>query len=124
VASPLPLDQTLTESTAPPQSRFDARHSPIITFVIIPKQMEKAVQRQHPQFGLERMTRGARLPPSHACRDHDVPETAGIAGRKRQHVGGSILLSIQAIQSPDTTIGDNGDHDGASSAGWRDRPQP
>jgi len=97
VASPASLDQPLTQSAAPTKSGFDAGHETGVMLVIIPKQVQQAVQGQDAKLGLERVSSRLCLAPSHPRRDHDVAETVTVIRGKRQHIGRPVLLSIHTI---------------------------
>ena len=55
------LDQAFAETALPPQPHFDSLHGAIINVMIVPQEVQEAVQREHPQLGQLGMARRARL---------------------------------------------------------------
>src|SRR5262245_41988206 len=69
---PPPLDQPFTQATPPSQPALELQHAPVVALVVVAKQMQQAVKRQHAQLRQGGMAGGASLAPGHAARDHNV----------------------------------------------------
>ena len=48
-----PFDQPLAQATALAKAPFDSSHPTVIVLVIIPKEVQEAMQRQYADFGLK-----------------------------------------------------------------------
>ena len=88
--------RSISPSRSPPltaQPALEPGHPAVIALVIIAEQVQQAVQRQHPQLGLQRMPGLPGLPARDARGNHDVAQFARLAGGKRQHVGRRVLAA-------------------------------
>jgi hypothetical protein len=107
------------QAAAAAKAPLYSSHSTVIPLVIIAKQMQKAVQGEQPDLGLERMSGVERLAASHARRDHHIPQLSWLIRSKRQHIGHGALASVPAVQCPDTSIGQERNSERPSGAGGR-----
>jgi hypothetical protein len=48
-----PFDQPLAQATPPAKALLEPSHPTIIVLVIIPKEVQQAMQRKHADFGLK-----------------------------------------------------------------------
>jgi hypothetical protein len=92
--------------------------------VIVAEQMQQAVQRQHAQFGAERMPGGRCLAAGDADRDDHVTQRTGFVSREGQHVGRRILLSITPIERAHARVLHERDGHRAARARGGDGLQP
>ena len=67
------FDQRLRKSEAPAQFRFSRRHFAIVTFMIIPRQVQDAMQNQNAYFIGGRVPKAFRIPSGEIQRDCNVP---------------------------------------------------
>ena len=79
------FDEALGQVAGAPQPGLGAGHLAAVGVVVEAEQVQQAVQRQHPQLGAERVSRGARLAGGHARGDGDV------AKRSRATAAGPAL---------------------------------
>src|SRR5688500_6870407 len=68
------FDQALAQAALPPQSPLDPAHPPVVALVIVTDQVEKAMERQHPDLDRLGVTRLPRLTPRDASGDDDVAQ--------------------------------------------------
>ena len=87
-----PLDQPFAQAALAAQPALEPCHPAVVVLVIIAKQMQQSMQREHPQFGLQAVAGLPGLPAAQRRGDHDVAEIARLVGGKRQDVGRLILL--------------------------------
>ena len=78
-------------------------------FVIIAKKVQQAMQREHAELTLERVTGLDRLTGRNPRRDHDIAQHTGFLRREREHVGCAIFAAESPIEGADSRIGDEGD---------------
>jgi hypothetical protein len=69
-----PLDQTFAQATLPAQTTLNPGHPAVISLVIIAKKVQQAVQCQHAQLDLNRVSRPSRLTPCNSAGNHDFAE--------------------------------------------------
>ena len=118
------LDQAFIQSTSAAEPGLQARHTSVIALVIIAKKMQQSVERQHPQLGLERVSRLEGLPARDACRNHDISEVTGVLAGKRQDVRRMVFAPVTTIDRTNTGVGDNRDGNRTPRAGRGYQRQP
>ena len=93
-------------ATQPPLESF---HLPVILLVIIAKQMQQAVEREDPQFGLERVSSLPGLSPCDTAGNHNVSKKVACYVRcwKRQDIRRRVFLSVLAIEGAYAHIGND-----------------
>jgi len=118
------------------QAALEAGHLPVIVLVIIAKKVQKAMQGEHPQLGLQGVPRLAGLPARNTNRNNDIAQKpalcCGLAapkrrrgeGGKRQDVGWRISSAVLPVQRADARVGDERDRDLPPRAGRRRRREP
>ena len=87
------------QAAAASQPRLDARHLARVALVIVAEQVQQAVQREHREFGGERVPRLARLTRGDAAGDHDVAEVARHSPASR----GESPLPVRSVTGNDST---------------------
>lgn len=104
--------------------------------VIIAKKVQKAMQGEHPQLGLQGVARLAGLPARNTNRNNDIAETPslrrGLAspkrqrgeGGERQDVGWCILSAVLPVQGTDARVGDERDRHLPPRSGRSRRREP
>ena len=128
----LPLDQSGTQSTLAPQARLEASHLAAVGLVVVPEQVQQAVQGEHLEFGAIRVPVARRLAPRDTGGDHDVAEVAYlpaharpvVVGREREDVGGTVDAAPLAIEPAHGGIAGQHDGDRAARACRRGAGQP
>jgi hypothetical protein len=136
-ASPFSLDQSLAQSGPPAEPGFEAGHAPIVTLVIIAKEVKKAMQGQNTKFGLQRMTCVGGLTPRYSRRNDDIaqlghstlhPAWSRASPRllrwKREDIGCAVFMAERSIQHAHAAIRDNRHGHLSPSAGGRRRRKP
>ena len=68
------LDQSFAQPALTPQPALGALHPSAVALVVVAKQVQQAMQREHFQLGLFAVARFARLTPGDAARNHDISE--------------------------------------------------
>jgi hypothetical protein len=92
--------------------------------VIVPEQVQQAVEREDSQLFRVRVSLLARLAARDACRDHDIPQSRGasrVAGRERQDVGRTVLPAVASIEGAHASVADERDRDCAAGASGRNQ---
>ena len=81
-SSPTPLDQTFAQATLPAQTTFDPGHPAVISFVIIAKKVQEAVEPEYAQLDLDGVPGPPSLSPRNSARNHDFAEKTGLLSRE------------------------------------------
>ena len=112
-----------TKPALPAQAALEPGHPAAVALVIVAKQVQQAVQRQHPQLGGQRVARprgpGGRATPAAITTS---PSWPGSSGRKRQHVGRRVLSAKSAVQRAHARVG--GTSDGHAARAPAPAPPP
>lgn len=77
--------------------------------MIIAKKVQKAMQGEHPQLGLQGVPRLARLPARNTNRNHDIAKPTRLFRRKGQDVGWRVFSTVLPVQRAYARVGDDGD---------------
>lgn len=73
--------------------------------MIVPQQMQHAVEHQNLDLNFQLMTEFGRLPGGRLRRYGNVTQSAATAGnRKREHVGGCVFTAKLAVQAPQVPV--------------------
>ena len=135
------LSKTLPQPPSQPEPSLEPGHLSCVPLVIIPEQMEEAVQSQNLEFGSDTMTLLHRLTPCNAPRDDDIAEkridaegfTPAVtppvgrwdgAGRERQDIGRRVPAAIRAVQAAHDLVANDGNRDLAAYPPGSNLPQP
>ena len=131
------LNQPFTEAALASQPAFQASHPPVIVVVIISKKVQKTMQGEHPEFGLQGVPGLAGLPARNTSCNHDIaqksasfscgpaaPKRRRREGGKGQDVGWRVLSAVSPVQRADARVWDERDGDLSPRAGRRRRGQP
>ena len=118
------FDQPLDEPALEAQAPFQASHPAVIALVIIAKKVQQAMQRQHTKLDRQSMASLPGLTARNSSRNHDIAEFPGLPGRKRQHVGGSILTTVSLVECTHARVWNHCHGDGTSRPGGRHVLQP
>jgi len=93
------FDQRLRKSQVPAQLRFSRRHFAIVTFMIIPCEVQYSMQNQDADLIGKRMAEPLGVSSGKIERDGNVTREAWDGGerRKGENIGGGVLASKTAI---------------------------
>ena len=120
--------ESLLEPAFAAERSFDALHAPVIVFMIVPQEVQQAVQSQHAPLGALGVARRAGLPLRNTpCDGHFAQLGARgprIEARKTQHIRRRVHTAETAIELTDLPIADERDRHRAARTRGRDTAEP
>ena len=79
-----PLDEPFAQATLVPKTPLDPSHRAGVALVIVAEKVQEAVQREHSQFRLLRMSRQGRLLARDTAKGEEPESGAELFGRRQR----------------------------------------